>query len=231
MSQPLVTVPTMTHASLNPTRRRSHRHPWLILALTAVFGPACTATTNSDTSLPRTSDPVTTTTRTSPPTTRPAPPTTQRPTTTTTIPIIDSGTYIVGTEIQPGQYRVAGYWARLDSDFDIIRNDGVYDDRSLSYVEIQPTDAYFELSGEAIALADLSVYDPVGLGAKGGTYLVGVDIAPGRYRVEDETFAYAARLACDGDIIRNAGNEGNVIIEIQPSDCLFSYTGSISRLD
>lgn len=126
---------------------------------------------------------------------------------------------------------MAGYWARLDAGFDIIRNDGVYEDRALSYVEIQPTDAYFELRGEAIAIADFPVYDPLALGAEEGTYLVGIDIQPGRYRVEKESYAYAARLKCDGDIIRNAGNEGNVLIEVRAGDCLFEYSGRLSRVD
>jgi hypothetical protein len=165
-------------------------------------------------------------------TTKPRPTTTTRPaTTTTTLPVIGSGTYIVGTDIAPGGYRVAGYFARLDANMEIIDNDGVYDSSGLTYVVVEPSDAYLEVSGEAIAIEDFPVFDPLLVGAAEGTYLVNVDIQPGRYRVENPTYAYAARLSCDRDIIDNEGNEGNVIIIVKASDCLFMYSGTLTRID
>src|SRR5690242_1000098 len=41
----------------------------------------------------------------------------------TTVPTIGSGTYIVPDEIVPGVYRVLGYYARLDANQEIIKND------------------------------------------------------------------------------------------------------------
>lgn len=166
--------------------------------------------------------------------------TTQPATTTTTeppLPIIESGTYIVGQEIAPGAYRVSGYFARLDSNFDIIDNDGVYDEGSFTYVEVLATDAYLEISGEAISVEAFrealggNGYDPLRAGAISGTYIVGEDIQPGRYRVTDSSYAYAARLSCDRDIIDNAGNEGSVILEVRAGDCLFEFSGELSKID
>jgi len=114
---------------------------------------------------------------------------------------------------------------------EIIDNDGVYNSSGLTYVVVDPSDAYLELSGEAIAIEDFPVFDPLLVGATDGTYLVGVDIQPGRYRVEDPDYAYAARLSCDRDIIDNEGNKGNVIIIVKASDCLFTFSGILSRID
>jgi hypothetical protein len=164
--------------------------------------------------------------------------TTAAPTTTTepALPVISSGTYIVPDELAPGQYRVSGYFARLDANMNIIDNDGVYGEGELTFMEVRDTDAYVEISGEAIAVDAFREYlgggfDPIAAGAEGGTYLVGEDVAPGRYRVEDETYAYAARLKCNRDIISNAGNSGSVIIVVADSDCLFEFSGRLSRID
>jgi hypothetical protein len=161
----------------------------------------------------------------------PATTSTQPAITTTTLPVIGPGTYIVGRDIQPGGYRVSGYFARLDTNMDIIDNDGVYNKTGLTYVVVEPSDAYLELSGETIAIEDFPVYDPLIAGATEGTYLVNVDIQPGRYRIVNTNYAYAARLSCNRDIIDNAGNTGNVIIIIKASDCLFSFSGVLTRID
>lgn len=169
--------------------------------------------------------------------------TTSPPEPTTTLPtlqVIESGTYVVGSEIQPGRYRVTGYWARLDDSLEIIDNDGVYSDSAFSILEVQPTDSYVEINGEAatvqdfraylLAISGVGFYDPIAVGAEEGTYIVNEDVQPGRYRVEDPDYAYAARLTCDGDIIDNEGNAGSVIIIVEPTDCLFKFSGKLSPL-
>jgi hypothetical protein len=170
-------------------------------------------------------------------------PTTDPPAPTSTSPrlkTIGSGTYIVGAEIEPGRYRVSGYFARLDSSMEIIDNDGVYSDNAFTFVEVQPTDAYLEISGEAATLEDFrayliavsgqGAYNPLVAGAEEGTYIVNEDVLPGRYRVENSSYAYAARLTCDRDIIDNEGNSGSVIIIVQPTDCLFEFSGTLTPL-
>ena len=136
---------------------------------------------------------------------------------------------MVPNEIDYGVYRVSGYWARLDSDFSIIDNDGVYDN-GIGLMVIQQGDTYVEISGEATPLADIPVAPPLTLGFTAGTYLVGVDIEPGRYRISDPDYAYAARLDRTLGIIDNAGNSGSVIIQISPSDYAFTFTGELAPL-
>jgi len=69
---------------------------------------------------------------------------------------------------------------------------------------------------------------------EGGTYIVGTDIAPGRYRVSDADYAYASRLRSmangEWDIIDNEGNAGSVIIIIQETDDAFQYSGRLEKL-
>jgi hypothetical protein len=84
-----------------------------------------------------------------------APTTTQPPHTGPMTTIGDDGTYLVGKEIVPGQYRSAGgsggrsdcYWERLSGlggrNADIIANDGA-DGQKI--VEILPTDVAFKSS-------------------------------------------------------------------------------------
>ena len=187
------------------------------------------ATTPTATTLP-----TTTAASTVPSTTLPA--TTVAPTTvaatTTTDPdlTISSGTYIVGSEIQPGMYRVAGYWARLDASMDIIDNDGVYRD-GFGMLNVRDTDAYIEISGAAMPLSATRALDPSVEGFTGGTYLVNWDIQPGRYRVAGtDGMAYYARLDANGEIIDNNISDGDVIVIVAARDWALSITGTITPL-
>jgi hypothetical protein len=167
------------------------------------------------------------------PETTEAPTTTEEPTTTTARELtIGAGVYAVPAEFAPGTYRVAGYWARLDAAQEIIDNDLVSQDASegMSLLDVQPTDAYVEISGAAVALADLPKVDPIQFGRVQGTYLVGPDIAPGQYRITpDETSgnAYWARIDQAHEIIDNNIAEGQLIVVVQPGDYALSFTGAI----
>lgn len=155
--------------------------------------------------------------------------TTQAPTTTTTTPVAGSGTYVVPDQFAPGTYRVEGYWARLDANQEIIDNDIV--DSGLTLMNVAPTDAYVEISGSAVALADLPQVNPLAEGWTDGTYLVGVDLPPGRYNITAAgTGAYYARLDGELEIIDNNISEGNVIAVVQPGDWALSYTGTIEAM-
>ena len=95
---------------------------------------------------------------------------------------------------------------------------------------VKKSDDMVEVSGQALAIEYLPEYDPIANGARKGTYLVGKDIAPGRYRVKDPDYAYAARLDKNLEIIDNEGNEGNVVITIKPSDYAFEFSGDLTAL-
>jgi hypothetical protein len=167
-------------------------------------------------------------------TTTPATTTTTQATTTTTLPVISSGVYIVPTEFAPGLYRVVGYWARLDANQEIIDNDLV-PENGMALLNVRDTDAFVEINGEAIAVADFNggVADPILAGFTSGTYLVGIDIQPGQYRVTPETgsTAYFARLDANGEIIDNNLSEGQLIAQIAESDWAFSFTGTLERIE
>jgi hypothetical protein len=159
------------------------------------------------------------------------PATTEPPTTTTTeLPVIESGVYAVPSEFAPGTYRVRGYWARLDANQEIIDNDLVSDNaiEGLSLLDVLPTDAFVEINGEAIPLASMPKVDPVQMRLIQGTYLVGVDIVPGLYRVTpSEGQAYWARLDRNHEIIDNNLSEGQLIVNVQPGDYALTYTGTL----
>jgi hypothetical protein len=62
------------------------------------------------------------------------------------------GTYKVGVDIQPGEYRGtatngAGYWARLDRNQEIIDNELVTKTGGQLYFTVKSSDAYVEISG------------------------------------------------------------------------------------
>ena len=210
----------------------------LALCLVLIAGCGGVADATATTEPPSTTLAPTTTTADQPTTTEPLPTTTTVPatttttvpaTTTTTIPTISSGVWVVGSEVEPGVYRVAGYWARLDADLEIIDNDGVYDD-GLSLVNILASDAYIEVNGEMISLQYLPVLDPIASGFAEGTYLVGADIAPGRYRVtptEDRDSAYWARLDDLRDINDNDLADGPLIVIVSESDWALTFRGII----
>jgi hypothetical protein len=176
--------------------------------------PTTTAQPAEGTDQPATTEPPTTTT-TEPP--------------TTTIPVVESGVYPVPAEFAPGTYRVAGYWARLDANQEIIDN-GIADN-GLLILDVAPTDAFVEIDGEAMALAGRPKVDPIAEGFTDGTYLVGVDIAPGQYRVTPAgTDAYWARLDRAHEIIDNNLSTGQLIVQVAPTDYLLEISGTLEAM-
>jgi hypothetical protein len=145
--------------------------------------------------------------------------------------IIPSGVYVVGDEIKAGLYRVTGYWARLDEDQEIIDNDVMGGDDGLLLLKVSKTDAYVEISGEAIPLSFLPEVDA--LDYTEGTYLVGVDIKAGRYKitpVEGGGGTYWARLDKNFELIDNNVSDGQLIAIVKSTDYAFTFTGEVRRL-
>lgn len=137
------------------------------------------------------------------------------------------GTYLVGTEIAPGVYRTNGYWSVNSADGEIIDNDLI---RSGTTIAVIPEGAAtVKFSGEALAIADSAVYDPIVEGFTEGTYVVGVDIQPGQYRVSGSN-AYAARLDGNLEIIDNDLADGSVILMVDPSDAYFKFSGTLEKI-
>lgn len=143
--------------------------------------------------------------------------------------VITAGQYVVGTDIAPGLYRFAGYVARLDAEMQIIVNDSVRS--GLGLVLVSPHDAYFEVSGEAIRLEDYPTYDVLGQAPRGGIYLVGTDIPPGRYRIHGEgRSAYYRTFDRNMNRLNSDLNRGNIIMNLQPSVFAVEFNGRLEQL-
>jgi hypothetical protein len=211
----------------------------------ALLLAACAPAAATTTTLPATTVSLTTTTAALAPTTttttRPTTTTTTRPTTTTTTqpttttePVLQfsEGVYIVGEEIPPGIYRFAGYFARLDQDQEIIDNEIFDVEDGWGAMTVLESDAYVEISHVAVALEDTRPLNPITEGFTEGTYLIGLDLPAGRYRVTPESAdssAYWARLDEDGEIIDNDIADGQLIVVVRESDWALTINGAIEE--
>lgn len=160
--------------------------------------------------------------------------------------LLMDGVYKVGTDIMPGLYKVAvtdnfagmGYIDRSkDASMEvgsiianiIIQNQG--------YVRIKDTDAFVKVQG-----ASLSPYEEkidIKSTVESGIYLVGVDIAPGTYKVEivDSVtgIGYVERLADVSmdmkDIIANELFQNQGYVKISKSDFAVRIQGAKLTLE
>jgi len=171
------------------------------------------------------------------------------PTATPDPTLIQIGTYLVGTDIQPGIYRgQAGddfmescYWARL-GDLSGSLDALIANDNSIGqyYVEIRETDYAFETACELRFLPTLpEPPDEFPLKIMTGTYLVGIDIQPGTYKgqtgTEIEDTCYWARLKdVSGEmnsIITNDNASGQFYLEVQSGDFALSTACELERVE
>src|SRR3989304_2120845 len=135
---------------------------------------------------------------TTPPPTRTSPPPTETPNPN----LVKIGTYIVGTDIQPGLYRgdagqdlfQACDGARL-KDFPGQLDAILSNDNSIGqfYIEVKDTDFALETACELLLLQQLpeppAEYPQT---IEPGTYLIGIDIQPGTYQGQAGTDAFGA---------------------------------------
>jgi hypothetical protein len=159
--------------------------------------------------------------------------TTQQPTTTleptTTTEAVDTwndGTYLVGTDIPAGLYKStaeggSGYW-QLSSDpngDDIIANDNT---EGQFYVKLTKGQ-YLELSGVEIQLAStVPAVKPATADIGAGVYLVGTDIAAGRYKGTPDGMGYWEITSdANGDnILSNDLPEGQFYVQVKKGQYL-----------
>lgn len=177
-----------------------------------------------------------------------AEPATVAPTAVPATQVFAPGTYLVGTDIQPGIYRgEAGegifescYWARLSDlsgSFDaIVANDNAI---GQFYIEVKASDAALEIECELVALDSLPA--PQGdlpQTIEPGMYLVGRDILPGTYRGEAGSdileSCYWARLNdVSGEtdaILANDNAVGQYFVEVAPSDFALKTECQLTRI-
>jgi hypothetical protein len=144
------------------------------------------------------------------------------------------GVHVVGEDVIAGvtyRTRTAAdgcYWARLrgfsgDLD-DIIAND-IGD--GVAVVTIGASDVGFESNRCGTWTRDLSAVtsSPAAPLSLDGTFIVGTDIAPGRWRTENTDGCYWARLSGFSgdldDILANDIHDGTHIVDIAPGDAGF----------
>lgn len=172
------------------------------------------------------------------------PTTTVAETTTTEAPEpgFGGGTLLVGVDVEPGVYAttVPGsgfgcYWARLSDlsgDLDgILANDNV-SPGAQALVEILPTDEAFESSGCGQWTAP-ELFDPLQTEIGEGAWIVGAQIASGRYRSSgpgaSDFGCYWARLSgLDGtlnSVISNGFVDDPTIVDIAAGDAGFESSG------
>lgn len=141
-----------------------------------------------------------------------------------------TGTKVVGTDVKPGTYRSNNsgsgcYWERLSgfggTTGDIIANDNA---RGPAVVTIKSSDTAFrsnrcaewvEVSGPITSAPDAQFGD--------GTWIVGVDIAPGTWRTEGSEGCYWERQSefggsGAGAIIANDNARGTAVVTIKATD-------------
>lgn len=157
-----------------------------------------------------------------------APPPTKPAATATPQGAFGSGTKVVPGDVKPGTYRSLGgsgcYWARLrglgGSMAEIIANDNA---RGPTVVTIAESDKGFTSSrcaqwaplGPPVTQSQTAPFGD-------GTYVVGLDVAPGTWRTDGQAGCYWARLSdlAGGmsSIITNDNGAGSAVVTIAPSD-------------
>lgn len=172
------------------------------------------------------------------PTPEPTPDPTPEPTPEPTFASFEDGTWEVGVDIDPGTYRLQSpasfcYWERLrgfsgDLD-DIIANENVMD--AFAVVTIGKNDAGFSSSGCGEWTKDLSqvTFDREHIDMD-GTYIVGTDIKPGKWKSAGGEFCYWARLkSFSGTLSSILANDnvfgGSTIVTIRSTDKGFETRG------
>ena len=117
---------------------------------------------------------------------------------------VDPGTYEVGEDCPPGVYRGEARegsickWARLsdlNQDPDSIIAMGLHE--GPFYVEVQSDDIAFTTECELAPIAQLEPRDRLLASVPSGMYVVGLDIAPGKYKGEpqEDLFCFWQRLS------------------------------------
>jgi hypothetical protein len=149
-----------------------------------------------------------------------------------------SGTYLVGTEIQPGLYKGLGsncYWERLkdlSGSFDAIIANDLTDGQF--YIQVDESDAALSTT------CDFYLFDPSEQGLEvsttllnPGQYLVGSEVLPGIYRGTEEGCYWERLKDFSGDfdgIVANDNSDGQFYFQVKESDFAFSVTCPVNYI-
>jgi hypothetical protein len=137
---------------------------------------------------------------------------------------------LVPNEVPPGVYRVGRYWETLNAAGKTTANDLTEDCPSIMVV--QPTDSVVKIEGTALPISKSLAIDPISKGCTDGTFLVGLDIKPGRYRVTSAgRDAYYERVDKNLKTINNdLSQTGSLIVTIKATDFAIKIQGTIAAV-
>lgn len=149
---------------------------------------------------------------------------------------ITAGTYLVNDELEPGRYKSDGgidYWERLSGLSgelnDILANEAFPGGQVI--VDIKKSDEAFGFQGRGYFYKIDDNYKGEMLTTFGeGTYIVGKDIEPGKYRSETGADYWARLKGFSGELKDIIANEafisGSTLVEIKSTDVGFSTSGA-----
>jgi hypothetical protein len=155
---------------------------------------------------------------------------------------IHSGTYKVGTDIEPGLYKVVVTSSFMNMAYIDRAKDASMELNSIiangiiqnsGYVRIKDTDAYVKIQSATLYPED-TIETNIRTEFEDGIFLVGVDIAPGTYKVEvtDTTtnMGYVERQSDVsmelGDVIANEIFQNQGYVEIKSTDFSVKVQGA-----
>ena len=144
------------------------------------------------------------------------------------------GLYLIASEIAPGRYRTTSAtddceWAMFRGAFrpDSRSTDGTFaTGRSLTVVDISDRDIGFSSSGCGEWTADLTPIVTPGEPFGGGTFLVGSEVAPGRYYATSALDSCRWAFMFDFTRTLSSTERGTLpIVDIEPSHAGFASAG------
>ncbi len=132
-------------------------------------------------------------------------------------PITTSRSWRVGSDLAPGPYVVHGFYARRDAAGDVIDSDSAWMWNERTLMVVSPSDSLVELDGVAVPAALSPAFDPVANLSRRGTYRVGRDVVPGRYRLVG-WYVMGQRLDATLETIEEVSGEFGATVTIEPTD-------------
>lgn len=85
---------------------------------------------------------------------------------------------------------------------------------------------FVELDGETFPIVEQVRVDPIENGCRDGTFLVGIDISPGQYRiVPDGSGAFWARLDRSRNVVERHASDGPIYVDLDEGDFAVTFIG------
>jgi len=143
--------------------------------------------------------------------------------------VIESGQWLVGKEVPPGLYRYSGSFSRIDENGNLVSIAVAYS--GLGLARVYPEDYSVDVVGEATRADLYGPYPVLEKNPGGGCYLVGVDIAPGQYRISNgQDLASWTTFDRNMQLINIRNNHGQILLTLDPSVFAVEFQGNIEPI-